>query len=168
MHPGFYGWWRSRGHGGDREHMCEGWGGHGRHHHHHDHHEGHFEARFAPGFDHDPTSAFGVRRPLRFLAHKLELDERQVALFAAVLDELKTERAQAAVDQRRRISALAEALEGTTFDEGKAHGAGEEQVKSAERVQKAVEHALKKMHAALDDEQRKKLAYLLRMGVLSI
>jgi hypothetical protein len=102
------------------------------------------------------------------LAHKLELDERQVALFAAVLDELKTERAQAAVDQRRRISALAEALEGTTFDEGKAHGAGEEQVKSAERVQKAVEHALKKMHAALDDEQRKKLAYLLRMGVLSI
>ncbi|HSZ81269.1 MAG TPA: hypothetical protein VLA14_03255, partial [Polyangia bacterium] len=30
--------------------------------------------------------AFGVRRPLRFLAYKLELDERQVAALARVLD----------------------------------------------------------------------------------
>jgi len=40
--------------------------------------------------------AFGVRRPLRFLAYKLELDERQVSELARILDELKTERAQAA------------------------------------------------------------------------
>ena len=33
---------------------------------------------------------FGVRRPLRFLAHKLELDEKQVVQLARILDELKT------------------------------------------------------------------------------
>src|SRR5262245_8462388 len=45
-----------------------------------------------------PGGGFGVRRPLRFLAHKLELDEQQVVQLARILDELKTERAQAAVD----------------------------------------------------------------------
>ena len=54
--------------------------------------------------------AFGVRRPLRFLAYKLELDERQVAELARILDELKTERAQAEVDRRRSLSAFADAV----------------------------------------------------------
>jgi hypothetical protein len=111
---------------------------------------------------------FGVRRPLRFLAHKLELDERQMAVFAAALDELKTERAQAAVDQRRRVSTLAEALEKVEFDEQKQSEAGEQQERSASHVRAAVERALRKIHAVLDDEQRKRLAYLLRTGVLSI
>jgi hypothetical protein len=111
---------------------------------------------------------FGVRRPLRFLAHKLELDEKQMAVFATALDELKTERAQAAVDQRRRVSTLAEALEKSDFDEHKLREAGEQQEKSAELVRAAVERALRKIHAVLDDEQRKRLAYLLRTGVLSI
>ena len=109
-----------------------------------------------------------MRRPLRFLAHKLELDERQMAVFAAALDELKTERAQAAVDQRRRVSTLAEALEQPDFDEQKLHEAGEQQERSATQVRAAVERALRKIHAVLDDEQRKRLAYLLRTGVLSI
>ena len=56
--------------------------------------------------------AFGVRRPLRFLAYKLELDERQVAELARILDELKTERAQAEVDRRRSLSAFADAVRG--------------------------------------------------------
>src|SRR5207244_3357986 len=47
------------------------------------------------------TGGFGVRRPLRFLAHKLDLDDRQVAALARILDALKTERAQAEVDRRR-------------------------------------------------------------------
>jgi hypothetical protein len=37
---------------------------------------------------------------VRFLAYKLELDERQVGELARILDELKTERAQAEVDRR--------------------------------------------------------------------
>ncbi|MEO0813132.1 MAG: hypothetical protein AAFY60_09740, partial [Myxococcota bacterium] len=41
---------------------------------------------------------FGVRRPLRFMAHRLDLDDEQVGVLAAILNDLKTERAQAAVD----------------------------------------------------------------------
>jgi Spy/CpxP family protein refolding chaperone len=103
---------------------------------------------------------------LRFLAYKLELDEGQVAGLATVLDALKIERAQAAVDQRRTTSALADALGGETFDEGKAKAAGDERVKSAERVQVAVVQALGRIHALLRPEQRAKLAYLLRTGAL--
>ena len=50
---------------------------------------------------------FGVRRPLRFLAHKLELEEKQVAELARILSDLKTERAQADVYYRRTTSGLA-------------------------------------------------------------
>jgi Spy/CpxP family protein refolding chaperone len=164
MHPGFISWWRQRhGHfacgaqaGADAgpfpRHGCgpgAGWHASG----------------FEPG---EAGGGFGVRRPLRFLAHKLELDERQMAVFAAALDELKTERAQAAVDQRRRVSTLAEALEKVEFDEQKLSEAGEQQERSASQVRAAVERALRKIHAVLDDEQRKRLAYLLRTGVLSI
>src|SRR5262249_25166273 len=62
---------------------------------------------------------FGVRRPLRFLAHKLDLDERQVAELARILDELKTERAQAEVDRRRTVAAFADALSGDAFNAAK-------------------------------------------------
>jgi Spy/CpxP family protein refolding chaperone len=110
----------------------------------------------------------GVRRPLRFLAYKLELSEAQVAVFAAILDELKTERAQAAVDQRRRTSALAETLESATFDEQRVRAIGDDQRQSDEKIHAAVARALKKMHEALDDEQRKRLAYLLRTGALTM
>ncbi len=167
MHPGFYGWWRAR-HGcgaAPGHHACaEGGCGHGpqrggwR--------EPSFGAWASPGFD--EGGLFGVRRPLRFLAYKLELNEAQVATFAAVLDQLKTERAQAAVDHRRRISGLAEALEGGSFDEQRVAAIGEEQKRSEERVREAVAQAFRQMHAALDDEQRKRLAYLLRTGALSV
>lgn len=87
---------------------------------------------------------------------------------AAILDALKIERAQASVDQRRTTSALADTLEGGDFDASKAAEATAERTKSAERVQAAVLTALGKMHALLDDEQRKRLAYLLRTGQVSI
>jgi Spy/CpxP family protein refolding chaperone len=118
-------------------------------------------------FDGD-GGGFGVRRPLRFLAWKLELEEEQVAKLAIVLDELKTERAQAAVDQRRSIAAFADAVGGSAFDAAKAKEAGDMRVKTAERLREAVLGALEKMHALLDDEQRQRLAYLLRTGALVI
>jgi Spy/CpxP family protein refolding chaperone len=111
---------------------------------------------------------FGVRRPLRFLAHKLELSDDQVTQLAAILDALKTERAQSEVDHRRRTASLAEAFEGTSFDQSKVDAANAEQARSLERLRLSVKTALEKMHALLNDEQRKKFAYLLRAGVLSI
>jgi Spy/CpxP family protein refolding chaperone len=109
-----------------------------------------------------------VRRPLRFLAFKLELDDKQVTELATVLDELKTERAQAAVDHRRTTSTLADAVAADTFDESRVKEAAGERVKSAERVQTAVAKALGRIHALLEPEQRAKLAYLLRTGALGI
>ena len=112
--------------------------------------------------------AFGVRRPLRFLAYKLELDERQVGELARVLDELKTERAQAEVDRRRSLSGFADAVAGETFDAARAKEAAALRVGTAERLRDAVLAALGRLHALLDNEQRERLAYLIRTGVLTL
>ncbi len=111
---------------------------------------------------------FGVRRPLRFLAYKLELEEPQVAELARILNELKTERAQAAVDDRRAVGGLADAVSGESFDAAKAKAAAEARVASAGKLRDAVVAALGKIHALLTPEQRKKLAYLIQTGTLSI
>jgi Spy/CpxP family protein refolding chaperone len=109
-----------------------------------------------------------VRRPLRFIAYKLDLDEKQVAELARILDELKTERAQAEVDRRRTVAALADAVAGDTFDGSKAAEGARLRVSSAERLRDAVLKALQQIHAMLDSEQRAKLAYLIRTGTLLI
>lgn len=109
-----------------------------------------------------------MRRPLRFLAHKLELDDRQVAELAKVLDDLKTERAQAEVDRRRTVAAFADALAGAAFDRSRADEGGALRVQSAERLRDAVITALSKIHALLDHDQRARLAYLIRTGTLSL
>ena len=149
-----------RGPGGHAEHPeRRGWG-RWAHFHGGGHQGGHH------GFD--EHGGFGVRRPLRFLAHKLELSDEQVAQFAAILDRLKIERAQADVDQRRRTAAFAEAFEGASFDAAKVDAANDEQSKSAERLRATIKLALEQMHALLEPEQRSKFAYYLRAGILSI
>jgi len=167
MHPGFISWWhRSRGCGPAVAYA--GWYGHGPR---TERAEATDEVR-ATGFDEGPgfgaAAGFGVRRPLRFLSYKLELDREQTAQLAAILDDLKTERAQAAVDYRRSTAALADALAGATFDAAKVAEAGESRVKSADHLRKSVATALERVHALLNEEQRKKLAYFIRAGVIAI
>jgi len=116
----------------------------------------------------DEPGSFGVRRPLRFLAYKLDLDEPQVAELARILDELKTERAQAEVDRRRTLTAFADALAEGGFDAGKAAEGGQLRVQSAERLRDAVLKALERIHAVLKPEQRARLAYLIRSGTLTL
>ena len=111
---------------------------------------------------------FGVRRPLRFLADRLGLDEKQVAALARILDDLKTERAQAEVDRRRTLAVFADALAGDTFDAARAAQAGEQRVASAARVRDAVLKALGQIHGVLNAEQRVRLAYLIRTGTLAV
>ena len=109
---------------------------------------------------------FGVRRPLRFLAWRLELREEQVVTLAGVLQALKTERAQGEVDDRRSLATLADAVAGETFDAARASEAVRARVASAERVQSHVAQALERIHSLLDPEQRAKLAYLIRTGTV--
>ena len=112
--------------------------------------------------------AFGVRRPLRFLAYKLQLEEAQIGELAKILDEIKTERAQAAVDHRRALSTFADAISGEVFDRAKAEGGAKMRLDSADRLRAAVVTALGRLHELLDPSQRARLAYLIRTGTLSI
>lgn len=114
----------------------------------------------------DPAGGFGIRRPLRFLASKLELDEPQVEQLAAIINDLKTERAQAAVDDRRALALLADAVLTESLDATKVAEASRLRTESAERVQKRVADAIVRIHALLEPEQRNRLAYLLRTGTL--
>ena len=111
---------------------------------------------------------FGVRRPLRFLAHKLDLDEKQITELVRILDELKTERAQAEVDDRRALAEFADAVGGETFDVAKAASAGERRVQSAARLRDTLIRSLQQIHGLLTPEQRQRLAYLIRSGVLTV
>ncbi len=111
---------------------------------------------------------FGVRRPLRFLAHKLDLDDRQVSELARILDDLKTERAQAEVDRRRTLAAFADAVSAQTFAADRAAEGGDLRLKSAERLRDAVVKAVQRIHALLNAEQRVRLAYLIRTGTLTV
>jgi Spy/CpxP family protein refolding chaperone len=138
---------------------------------------GEWGGTFMPGHGHqggDPFEGYsgfgggwGVRRPLRFLAHKLDLDPKQVAELARILDELKIERAQAEVDDRRARAEFADAILGATFDASKAAAAGERRVQSAAKVRDALTRSLAAIHAMLSPEQRERFAYLVRTGVLA-
>jgi len=176
MYPGMMHWWRLRhgGHGcgshaehgpfADETHGRHGQRGreHGRHGYGEEHMASHHE-----GGDLG-AGAFGIRRPLRFLAFKLGLDERQVGELARILDDLKTERAQAEVDGRRATAAFADAISGERFDAERATGGGAIRVTTAEHLRDAVTKALERLHALLEPEQRERLGYLIRTGTLQI
>src|SRR3954467_8149134 len=162
IHPAIIDWWQSKladkcggggwgegaaagcGPGGGRQRGWQrGWGGGGD------------DTSHASGPDFggaDGGGHFGGRRPLRFLAYKLELDERQVAELARILDTLKTERAQAEVDRRRALSAFADAVAGGAFDDAKAKQAAGQRVATAERLRDAVTSALGRLHALLEKD----------------
>jgi Spy/CpxP family protein refolding chaperone len=156
------GWWKWK-HAGHRAHHCGAGCGPGGE------QAGGEAWTSSDAFDADyGGGSFGVRRPLRFLAHKLDLDEKQVSELAHLLNELKTERAQAAVDHRRTVAGFADVIAGESFDEGKASAVATERVKSAERLRDALVKALGRIHAMLKPEQRARFAYLIRTGALTI
>jgi len=109
----------------------------------------------------------GVRRPLRFLAWKLELDEDQLAEVAKILAELKTERAQGEVDRAKGLAALADSVSAEQFDASRAGEGAALGVASAERMRSATLSALEGLHALLEPDQRRTLAYLIRTGAIS-
>ena len=135
--------------------------------HHHQHRERE-DRPWSESRAHGWGPGFGVRRPLRFLARQLDLSEEQVSDLAAILDALKTQRAQAKVDHKKAIGAIADALSADPFDAAAVKQATEARAESAAEVERAVARTLEQVHALLDAEQRKKLAYLLRTEGISI
>ena len=108
-------------------------------------------------FGHD----FGVRRPLRYLTHKLDLDDRQIRHIAAILDRLKTEREQAKLDEARTVTKVASLITNPDVSMDLLRNALAPRVTSAETLQLAVARALQDIIVELDPEQREELAYLL-------
>jgi len=113
------------------------------------------------------SAGLGVRRPLRFLTWKLDLTNEQIAAVARILERLKIERAQGEVEQRRSAAAIADALEGESFDSAAAAIATDHRADAARAVQKAVASALADLHAALEPDQRRRLAMLIRTRAIS-
>jgi Spy/CpxP family protein refolding chaperone len=112
-------------------------------------------------------AGLGARRPLRFLTWRLELTPEQTSSLARVLERLKLERAQAALDLRRAAAQLADAFEGE-FGRVQAEAAAEQRATAARRAQDALAQALEALHALLDPEQRKRFADLIRTGAIRI
>lgn len=110
------------------------------------------------------AGGLGVRRPLRFLAYRLDLSDDQVSAVAKVLERLKIERAQARVDLRRSASELADAVETESFGSSSVEAARHQRLDAAARVQTAVSGALEELHRLLDEAQRRRLADLIRTG----
>jgi Spy/CpxP family protein refolding chaperone len=102
------------------------------------------------------------------MAHKLDLDDEQIDILAGILNVLKTERAQARLDEQRSVAGIADAVAGDDFDTDAAVEALSLRVAAAERLKEEVLTTLQKTHEMLDPEQRKRLAYLLRSGQLTI
>jgi hypothetical protein len=93
------------------------------------------------------------------------MDEEQVTGLAAILNELKTERAQAAVE-RRSLTAYAD-IAAAQFDEARERSR-EAPRAELERGAGGGAKALRQIHALLGPEQRSRFAYLLRTGALTI
>ena len=72
------------------------------------------------------------------------------------------------MEGRRAASALADLASAAEFDLAKAKEAADLKVKSAERVSGALVSALARLHALLDPDQRERLAYLVRTGVVQL
>jgi hypothetical protein len=146
MYPGMMYWWKTHRHGGGchAAHYAEGEQRHGRH-----RHRAWREYESAPHGGDLGAGGFGVRRPLRFLAFELDLDEQRSPSWR-ILDDLKTERAQAeggraAVDRGLRRLAERRGLRRREGRRGRRHAGSDRGAPARCR-----RHALSRIHATLE------------------
>jgi hypothetical protein len=111
---------------------------------------------------------FGVRRPLRYLSYHLDLDDNQTRRMAQLLNQLKTEREQAQLDEKRSVSALADAMsEGTpTLDEVKTILSS--RIRSTEKLNDETAKAVVAISDFLDEDQKEEFINLLLTGAFSL
>ncbi len=111
---------------------------------------------------------FGVRRPLRYLSYQLDLDESQTRKVASILNRLKTEQEQVALDHKRSVAALADLLTGDEPLDEELRVALHPRMNSAEHMCSEVGGAIKSLYAVLDSDQRERLADLLSSGSIAL
>jgi hypothetical protein len=101
---------------------------------------------------------FGVRRPLRHLAWKLNLSEAQVRDVVDVLDRLKTAYNQARLDQDRSTSEVAAAFTGAEFDADRVTAALANRTRATEVLNADLLVATRRIFELLNEEQRREFA----------
>lgn len=111
---------------------------------------------------------FGVRRPLRHLAWKLNLNEDQVRKLVDILDKLKTGYAQARLDRGRSTSDVAAVFSAAEFDNDRANAALGMRTRATEALNQELLAAIRGLFELLNEEQRKEFAYLLRSGAFHL
>ena len=124
--------------------------------------------RHGPGHGARGGRGMGMRRPLRFLISRLDLDDDQAAKASKILDDLRLERQQADLDRRRAQAAIADLFAADTLDTAALQQAAEVRVTAATRERDAGVAAVTRLHAALTAEQRLKLSTVLRESPLSL
>jgi Spy/CpxP family protein refolding chaperone len=111
---------------------------------------------------------FGMRRPLRHLAWKLNLNEDQVRGLVDILDRLKTGYGQARLDRQRSTSDVAAAFSKDSFDDSAVSAALTGRGRATEALNQELLTALRALYALLNAEQRREFAYLLRSGTFML
>lgn len=107
---------------------------------------------------------FGVRRPLRHLAWKLNLNETQLRDIVDVLDRLKTAYNQARLDQDRSTSEIAAVFSEAAFDGDRVSSALAMRTHASDVLNQELLAAVRRIFELLNDDQRQEFAYLLRSG----
>jgi hypothetical protein len=107
---------------------------------------------------------FGVRRPLRHLAWKLNLNETQIRDVVDVLDRLKTAYNQARLDQDRSTSEIAGVFTAAEFNGDRVSAALAMRTQASEVLNLELLAAVRRIFDLLNEEQRHEFAYLLRSG----
>ena len=126
------------------------------------------ESRWHRGGGHGSGRSFGVRRPLRYLAHHLDLDEAQTRRMATVLNSLKTEREQAELDEKRTIAAMAGLLEAGTPTLAEVREVLSARSRSTDQLNEETAKALVAISDFLDQDQREEFINLLLTGVVTL
>ena len=112
--------------------------------------------------------SFGVRRPLRYLSHRLDLDDQQRRVLAASFERIKIEREQAALDRKRSDGQVADKLTQQELAVEDLQQAMSPRTDIAQRLQATIAKELYDIVQVLDDEQREEFAYLVRSGVVKL
>src|SRR5262245_53137227 len=108
--------------------------------------------------------SFGMRRPLRHLAWKLQLSESQIRDVVDVLDRLKTAYSQARLDQDRSTSEVAAVFSAPEFNGERVSTALATRTRATDVLNGELLAAIKRIYELLNEEQRHQFAYLLRSG----
>jgi len=109
-----------------------------------------------------------VRRTLRVLVTELGLDDEQTLVVARVLDQLRCQHAESEIEQWRSNGALSDALAAGKLDRAALDASHATVIRATERMCEIRAAAAEQLFAALDAEQRKKLAYAIRMRLIAL